>query len=313
MESTRAVGPPFQKENELLSSPVCLPVYIPRRTSALYPVDDLRTYLEQDLQTPRLDKIHRHLWLAGLPRAARPLYRQRLLDRTIIITEDPNEHLVWHESRIFVKPLPEYLISYQYWEDHLEKEFQDESLRKSAYGFLLSYSWLICHRSDLTLAHSSGLLPESITWENWVKFLADFLSHVDIDSLSNVSIRYQYGELRLSRLHRIYRFSPSVFSTTNFIKGFKSESTWYRAFFARNFSWIFAVFAYLTVGLSAMQVGLGTQKLQDNHVFQQGSQRFAVASLILLAASVALIFIIWVFLFCFHFLWAMQSLKRRAH
>lgn len=71
------------------------------------------------------------------------------------------------------------------------------------------------------------------------------------------------------------------------------------------------MFAYVTVALSAMQVGLGTQKLQDNHIFQQGSQRFAVASLILLAASVALIFIIWVFLFCFHFLWAMHSLKHR--
>lgn len=306
----RAKYPPFGEESELLSGPGSpLPAYIPRKDSAILPTKDLLGYLEHDLKTPRLDKIHHHLWLAGLPRAARPLHRQRLLNRTIIITEDPNEHLVWYESRVFIKPLPEYLLSHKFWAEHLNTEFKDDSLRKAAYGMLMSYCWIVCHKSDLKIAHSTGLLSETVTWEKWVMFVSDFLSHVDTASLSNVAIRYQYGELRLSRLNRIYRYAPSVFSSTNFMKGFTYESTWYRAFFMRNFSWIFAVFGYVTVTLSAMQVGLGTDQLQGNHEFQQASRGFTIASLIIIAASIVLIFLVWGFLFCFHVLWAIQNLK----
>lgn len=35
---------------------------------------DLRTYLEADLDIEGLNKIHKHLWLAGLPQCARPLH-----------------------------------------------------------------------------------------------------------------------------------------------------------------------------------------------------------------------------------------------
>ena len=35
---------------------------------------------------------------------------QCLLGRGIVITEDPNEHLMWHETRIFLKPLPTFLL-----------------------------------------------------------------------------------------------------------------------------------------------------------------------------------------------------------
>lgn len=268
---------------------------------------DLRAYLESDLQTPRLDKIHKHLWLAGLPRAARPLHRQKLLNRTIIVTENPDEHLVWHESRVFVKPLPEYLLSYTFWMQQLEAEFQDESLRKAAYGLLLSYSWIVCYKHDLIIAQSAGLLPMSITWENWVIFIANFLNHIDQGSLSNVAIRYRYGELRLSRLNRIYRFCPSVFSATTLIKGFASEPTWYKDFFVRNFSWIFALFACVTVILSAMQVGLGTEQLQRSQRFQQASAGFAIAGLVIVTVSTGLVFSVWGFLFFFHLIWAMQN------
>jgi hypothetical protein len=34
------------------------------------------------------------MWLAGLPRPAGPLHRQKLLQRQILITENPDEHLV---------------------------------------------------------------------------------------------------------------------------------------------------------------------------------------------------------------------------
>ena len=43
--------------------------------------------LDELLDTPRLGRIHAFLWLAGLPRPARPLHRQRLLLRDIVVTE----------------------------------------------------------------------------------------------------------------------------------------------------------------------------------------------------------------------------------
>jgi hypothetical protein len=29
----------------------------------------------------------------------------------IIVTEDPNEHLIWHETRVFVEPLLIFLLN----------------------------------------------------------------------------------------------------------------------------------------------------------------------------------------------------------
>ncbi|KAH7038399.1 uncharacterized protein B0I36DRAFT_316107 [Microdochium trichocladiopsis] len=78
------------------------------------PTTDVLTFLALDLQTPKLDSLHKHLWLARLLRLARPPHRQRLLGRTILITERLDEHLVWHEKSIFIKPLPKYLLSYEF-------------------------------------------------------------------------------------------------------------------------------------------------------------------------------------------------------
>jgi hypothetical protein len=71
--------------------------------------NDPGAHYTAELRTERLDEIKEYLWLAGLPSCARALHRQRLLDREILITEDPNEQLVWHKTRIFVKP-PDILV-----------------------------------------------------------------------------------------------------------------------------------------------------------------------------------------------------------
>lgn len=68
------------------------------------------TRLANELKTPRLNAIHKRLWLAGRPTAARPLHWQKLLGRTVLVTEDPDEHLVWFENQIFIKPLPDFLL-----------------------------------------------------------------------------------------------------------------------------------------------------------------------------------------------------------
>lgn len=247
------------------------------------------------------------MWLAGLPRPARPLHRQKLLKREIILTESPDQHLVWHESRIFVKPIPDFLLSYDYWENEL---CTNEELYKCACGLLLSYAWLVCHKSDFGIAKETGLLSEEIPWTWWTAFVRDILGNIDTSTLHQVNKRYQYGELRLSRLNSLYRYTPSVFSVEHLVYGFMSSSTWYRAFFERNFAWLLAIFAYITVVLSAMQVGLATEKLQANVQFQGASYGFAITSMIALAVTFMVVLLVWMILIFYHFSSTIQYSRR---
>jgi hypothetical protein len=256
-------------------------------------------YVSLDLMTPRLNAVHHHLWLAGLPTAARPLHKQKLLGRSILLTEDPDEHLVWLEDQIFVKSLPDYLLDYDYWSEHL---CSDDNLCQSACGLLLSYAWLVRHQSDLKIAHETGLLSKDITWPNWVQFLEAFLDNINLVTLGDVNQRYRYGELRLSRLNVIYRLTPPAYSLKNSIRGFRAGSTWCNAFFGRHFRWMLAVFATLSVLLSALQVGLATSELQNNGSFQRASYGFTIAALVAVLASAATFFVVWLGLFWYHLL-----------
>lgn len=109
--------PPILKTNSVIvvapissSSRTVQPATVFREYKSSLLNQELYPYLALELRTPRLDDIHHRLWLAGLPTAARPLHRQRLLARRICITEDPNEHLVWFEDQILIKPLPNFLL-----------------------------------------------------------------------------------------------------------------------------------------------------------------------------------------------------------
>jgi hypothetical protein len=269
------------------------------RDQFVLPNKNPSTYLALDLKTPRLNAIHQYLWLAGPPNAARPLHKQKLIGRNISITEDPDEHLVWSEDHIFIKPLPDYLFDYGYWNDNLRS---DKDLHESACGLLLSYAWLIRYKSDISIAKETGLVSKNIEWTDWVEFLERFLDNIDVSTLDQVNKRYQYGELRLSRLNTIYRLIPPTYSLRNFIRGYMHRSTWYSAFFERNFKWMLAIFAIFSVFLSALQVGLATPMLQDNELFQRASYGFTLVSLIAISASVALVFIVLLVLFWYHLL-----------
>jgi hypothetical protein len=292
---TPALSVPFKEPSSLFGSSFNLPAAIRDGESLLQLGHDLPRYLDLELKTPKLDQIQSHLWLAGLPRCARSLHRQELLGRTIIITEDVNEHLVWVEERFFVKPLPQYLLSFEFWRENL---CADVELHKSACGFLLSYAWLVCQESDYRIAMKLGLIPKAVEWEQWTKLVADFLGQIDLRSLKDVSDRYKYGELRLTRLNKIYRLI--LLSPKNLVYGYMSASTWYKSLFSRNFAWLLAVFAYLTVILSALQVGLATSVLQGSEAFQSASYGFAVTSVVAVAVSVFAIFLVWLFLFVYH-------------
>jgi len=291
------------------------PAAVPIFDDLVRPADGMETYLKEDLIPTRLDLIYKHLHLAGPPRFARPLHRQKLLGRTIAITENINEHLVWHHLRIFVKPLPAYLLDHAFWSDNL---CSDPDLHKSACGFLLSYAWLVTRESDFRLARDEMyLLPKGLEWEAWAGLMTTFTEVINTKTLHQVARRYQYGELRLSRLNKIYRYLPIAFSGRNFFRGFLSPSTWYQEFFRQSFAWLLAVFAFFSVSLSGLQVGLATDRLGRNDEFHTASYGFAVFSLVALAGSVVVIMITWVVLTAYFYISSelyhhqVQSMRRR--
>ncbi|KAF2456607.1 hypothetical protein BDY21DRAFT_422379 [Lineolata rhizophorae] len=106
--------------------------------------------LSADLTTPQLDNVRESLWLAGLPRPARPLRHQKLL----------NDLEITKEIRIVLKEIA------------------------------------------------------------WTAFVKDFLAKINPATLEDVNKRYQYGELRLSRLNN---------------------------YFSRNFAWLLVLFAYISI------------------------------------------------------------------
>ncbi|KAH6866067.1 hypothetical protein B0T10DRAFT_502876 [Thelonectria olida] len=181
-----------------------------------------------------------------------------------------------------------------------------------ACGMLLSYSWLVCHKSDLHIARETGLLPADISWEAWNAFMIDVSRHIDTRTLCQVDRRYGYGELRLSRLNTLYRFGAAGFSIHNAVFGFMTGSTRYTTVFERNFGWILAVFVYISILLSAMQVALATERFNSSIAFQHFSFGIALLSIAFVFSAVAVMLLVWSALFWFHLLSTVQYCKKVA-
>ncbi|CUS07812.1 unnamed protein product, partial [Tuber aestivum] len=246
----------------------------------------LEEYIAVELDVSRLNRIHDHLWFAGSQRKPRPLHEQIMKQRTLLITEQADLHLVWWGKVLLIKPLPPFLLSYTFFQSHLCTENvpngQLATLHASASGLLYSYANLILHESDFRIARELGLLPE-MTWQEWARFARSVRLSLDKSNLENtVNQRYLYGELRRKRLNWICRFVHG-----HWIRGYHYVYTEYHEFFSSNFAWLVLVFAYLTVVFSAMQVALTTHAGTVTPLLQSISFRFSVASLVAVAAVVA--------------------------
>lgn len=229
--------------------------------------DDVRIndLLDRELDTLILDNLHDHLWFVARPdfRNIDPMHRQLIKGREIFVTEDCGLHMVWDESRIFLKPIPSWLIGNDFGLEFLPNTSLDATPgraditkigngnRARVLGFLRSYSYLVRHRSDFIIAQRSLLLPSDISWQNFEKFISSFR-----DVNNDVAPRYQYGQLRLSRLNwavRIFRpagahnfwfYELPYWSTIPYLK-------------AAAVPLAFA-FAGVSLTLSSMQVMVGT-------------------------------------------------------
>jgi hypothetical protein len=241
-------------------------------------------FLEKELLVKRLNAIQRHLWSCGRPMPGRPLHTQVLLGRAITITENMELHLVWSKNRMFIKPMPRYLLDPTFWSTHLipsesgsDKDSDMESRRQNllgcALGFLFSYTGLIAYESDFRLAQDNHLLPDAVKWESWKELCSQFLSH---HCYASVNPRYWYGELRLTRLNKVYRFKMGAV-----LRGYSkvADNAFYDDVLRDNFAALASVLAYVAIALTAMQLGLATDKLGHNDSFQSASYGFTVLSI----------------------------------
>ena len=256
----------------------------------------LVAFLKNEADVSQLNKIDKHLWMAGLERPTRALHQQIALGREIIVTEQAAYHMLWEGSRIYIKPLPDFILCHSMWKNYICKE---KELFEQVCGFLLSYIWLIGRKSDLRIAHERGLISRSISWEQWVSFVSAVLKRLDCQTLANINIRYRRGELRISRINWIYRLCSRTRNPTTFFRGFLYGYRNYGTFVERNLAWLASAAIYTVLVLTAMQVGLATDRLGHSVAFQRASYGFTVLSivspLIVVAGLFALILMLIVF------------------
>ena len=89
--------------------------------------------------------------------------------RSIVIAEQPELHCTLKYDRVFVKPVPPYQLSWDFWHLYFINESSclgatRSDLRRSALGFLRTYAYLIKHPSDYRLARAHHLIPHYITY-----------------------------------------------------------------------------------------------------------------------------------------------------
>lgn len=259
--------------------------------------DATTDFLESELLVKRLNAIQDWLWVCGRPMPPRPLHHQEVLSRELTITENMELHLVWssRKSRLFLKPLPPYLLSADFWTSHLLPDAnldipssrQREDLAACALGFLHSYTALTAYESDFRIACGKGLLPAGVTWESWKAFTAEFLENACYASMNP---RFWYGELRLSRLNKVYRFRMGYL-----FRGYSKVAahTLYIDLLRDNFAALAGILGYVVIVLTAMQVGLSTEYLAGDRTFQGASWVVTLFSIIApLVAGVVIVVIV---------------------
>lgn len=286
---------PFNDDVSILSTSYMPAAFRDEHYTLYSPTADILHFLQKDLSVEHLNRIHKYLWLAGRPMPPRPLNYQAATSRDIVPDERIDMHLIWeHSRRIHLKPIPRYLLNYQFWVSHLicaktcpclyRPEYrgtmrgdgicQKKKLYEYSLGFLLSYIALIQCESDFMIAQGHHLLPENVTWEDWHKLVQQLLENGAANP-RNINARYLFGELRLSRLNKICAFRYG-----SILRGYQFTYQTYGELFRDYLAPLAATTIYVALVLTAMQVGLATTRLRDNLAFQRASYGFTVFSIL---------------------------------
>ncbi|KGO39460.1 hypothetical protein PEX1_081900 [Penicillium expansum] len=217
------------------------------------PTDEIQKFLKKDLMVNKLNKIDKYLWLAGQPMPPKPLNYQIATSREIVVDERIDVHMVW---------------------EHSQQQACSRELYKCALGLLSSYMALVQFESDFLIAQNYHLLPNTITWERWLELNQQLLGN-DMTSPGHINSRYLFGELRLSRLNKIYAIRHA-----SVLSGYQFTYQTYGDLFYDYLTPLTAATIYVALVLTAMQVGLATDRLGFNPPFQDASYGFTVFAIL---------------------------------
>lgn len=248
-------------------------------------------FMWREMMTPELNRMAPHMWLIAKPSSdhCSALHKQVVRGRNVVITEDPELHLCWFDSKVFIKPIPRCLLSWAFWQhflygpDPTSNQEARSNLIEAVLGYMRSYCFLVRHESDFRIAVREHLIPQETNYEDFMMFISSFASIQD----TQVSPRYHFGELRLRRLNRWSRIFLG--------KPFFHKVAWqYTDIFAQYYGPYLFVFSIFSVMLSAMQVGVGAKS--NWRPFCGVSAWFSLATLLFMCAVVLWVTAAFVFL-----------------
>lgn len=286
--------PPFLKEDELIEDNVKDYRLFQENKQSSAASKDVDHFLRQELSTPLLNELHDHLWLVAKKAHDHidPIHDHIIKNRVIIAAENPKLHLVWYYKTVFVKPIPICFLNHRFWKGYFaqldlnstqsNKEIASVDLSEAcrlALGFLRSYSYLIQHESDFNLAKEAHLIPKTMEYASFDRFIRLF-RHLD-DTM--VAKRYHFGQFRLTRLNFAVRIlRPS--STGKTFPWYYHQPYWQTGQFFQDLAGpLLFVFAAFSLILSAMQVVIAAVGTTDWPAFTRVSWGFSVATIILIA------------------------------
>ena len=245
-------------------------IHIPNApTTGLRP-DVVQDFLFHELSTPLLDKLNPKLWSVTSRCGSHidSLNESILKGRAITACEDAQLHLLFYHDRIFIKPVPVCLFNHQFWSTYLDEDIghqrshadtpaDDRGVKKDishfwsrqhALGYLRSYSFLVRHPLDFKIAQEHNLLPASLDWICFLKFINTFRS---IDDTA-VAKRYHFGQIRISRLNWLVRLTQPNLAPSVWFYHIPHWSI--EVYLKKCTTPFFFGFACISLALSAMQV-----------------------------------------------------------
>ncbi|KAJ3494361.1 hypothetical protein NLG97_g4134 [Lecanicillium saksenae] len=244
---------------------------------------NVQAAINREFDLSRVASLQPWLWLAGPLLPPRPLHLQMVIDREITVNERLDMHLVWTSHRVFIKPMPRFLLEPAFWAEYLQDAPAGDSNRPQAIGFLLSYAAMLCYESDFELAKEKRLMPPEVQWSAW----RELVQELDVEGLAlRVHPRFSYGELKLSHLDLLVAILLRPFGK------YLPKGEGVRPFLSDKFAWLAALTAYVVIVLTALQVGLATDSLGHDETFQSVSYGFTVFSILwpFVAAAFILVF-----------------------
>jgi hypothetical protein len=263
-------------------------------------------FLKKELACPSIQSLYRYMHWVSVSNLGGSnidgLHHYLVKGRSIVVTEDPELHLIWYKRVIWVKPLPRFLLDRAFWDMNLAESAAgngSSSSRPDALGFMRTYAHLIRHESDFLLAQDYHLLPKgSISYLELRALLAPYRNVADED----VSQRYHYGQIRLAHLNWAVRLVQPPIRHKKGILGhlYYHPLYWDTADFIQDYiAPFFFIFATVSVILSTMQVVLAAETSRATlwDAFSRASWGFCIFVLvsILALSGVLAIIMAWSF------------------